>query len=178
MATGKSLTPEEHERLERAVRDLSTRYANQKELAEALEVSQQMVSFVLAGTRPAGVHFATKVAKLLGYKSYMDVVGENPVPLYKNSGNWRELEEEFLRVYPGVPPHVLELARETPAYRGKNRYDLQDMSAVVVWVWKMATDDELAAAATRFARRRADEELVTSQPPSKALPSSASKIRR
>jgi len=152
MATPKSLTPAEADRLRDALRELNKRYEKQKELADAVGVSQQMISLVLGGGK-CGVAMAIRVAKLLGYHSYVDLVGDQPVPLYRNSGNWPKLEDKFRAMYTNFPPAALMLAGETPAYLSKTKYDLEDIAAVVNWVWRMSSDDVIAQAVTRHTKQ-------------------------
>lgn len=94
---GKSLSPDEAERVRDAIRSLLASHANQTELAKALGVTQQTISAILAGTKPAGVALARSVAERLAV-SFETLIGAQPrtrtievgPPCWKDLQGWEE----------------------------------------------------------------------------------------
>jgi len=161
MASGKSLTKEESSKLKGVVEQLVGEYGSQKALAKAVPTSQQMISHVMNGG-PAGVHFATAIAKFLKYNTYAELLG-GAVPRYGDAESWRENEPEAMLLSP-FPKAAYKLARETPAYVRRDHYSPQAIAATVVWRWAMASDDEKAKVATaleadELGRERAKRKL-------------------
>ncbi len=64
--TGKALTPEQNERVRRAVRGLVTKHGSQNKAAVVLDVHQASLSQLLDGQRGAGIGLATRVAEASG----------------------------------------------------------------------------------------------------------------
>lgn len=140
MASGKSLSKEENDKLRVVLGTLVEQHGSQKALHLAANVSQQMISHVIGGGA-AGVHFANMIAKFMGYKSYTELIGSEGVPLYGDNPTWKENEAEAARMNP-FPPDAYKLARETPAYIQRDEYTPSAIAATVVWRWAMASDEE------------------------------------
>jgi hypothetical protein len=172
MASGKSLTPEENAKLKGVVEQLVGVHGSQKALAKAVPTSQQMISHVMNGG-PAGVAFATVIAKFLQYNTYAEMLGGSVTP-YGDAPSWKENEPAAMAMNP-FPSAAYKLARETPAYIRRDHYSPQAIAATVVWRWAMATDDEKAKAASaeqaeELKKERARRKARLSHPPSGPTP--------
>lgn len=168
MASGKSLTKEENARLKGVIQQLVREYGSQKALADAVPISQQMISYVMTGGS-AGVHFATAIAKFCKFNTYAEMLGDDSVPKYGQNASWKANEPKAKAENP-FPEAAYRLARETPAYIRREEYSAQAIAATVVWRWAMATEEEKTAAATQEAldalmKARAQRKLLSPPPP-------------
>ncbi len=117
MPGGRSVTLEEGNRLREILRGMREKYPTQRELADALGASQQVVSHVLSGG-PPGLGLVRRMGELLGksvdelLRADADTGGANPrvQPLAGLPG-WTVAEDAAREAYRFYPPEAWVGAR-------------------------------------------------------------------